>query len=275
MIASLAFVVRLTTLVLLVMLPHSGLVPVFDSSARSMGALEGLVRWDVLHFLSIYRHGGRTVEQQWAFGQGIPWVLFLGRSIIPGKWLTDERAAVLGGSLLAVLASVSSSVLLFFLTIELTASSQFSMLTSLLHVLSPSPSTQVVPYTEPFFAFFTFAGMLGFARLEVHSRQLSKSTVQLCRLSIAGVWAIATCFRPLGILMAGFWAWNWVRRTLDQIWSQPKRRFTALPVSISPSTINLLPSTRKDFYKPAYWYIGYIRWASNRPLESARSRPLS
>ncbi|EGG10423.1 family 76 glycosyltransferase, partial [Melampsora larici-populina 98AG31] len=119
-----------------------------------MGTLEGLVRWDVLHFLSIYRHGGRTVEQQWAFGKGITWVLSLGQSLVPQSLYTQEQAAILGGSLLALFASVLSTVMLYLLTMELTTSSQFSFLTSLLHIFSPSPSTQVVVYTEPFFALF-------------------------------------------------------------------------------------------------------------------------
>lgn len=111
--AGLALAVRLSTLALLLVLPHSGLVPAFDSSARAMGALQGLVRWDVLHFLSIYRTGGRAVEQQWAFGKAIRWVLVLGRSIVPGTLLNEEQAAVLGGSLLAIIASVGSTVILF------------------------------------------------------------------------------------------------------------------------------------------------------------------
>ncbi|KAH9810444.1 GPI mannosyltransferase 2 [Melampsora americana] len=220
-IALIAFMIRSITLALILLIPKLNLVPVFDSSARSMGSLEGLVRWDVLHFLSIYRHGDRTVEQQWAFGKGITWVLSLGHSLVPQNLYTQEQAAILGGSLLALFASVLSTVMLYLLTMELTTSSQFSFLTSLLHILSPSPSTQVVVYTEPFFALFTFTGMLGFARLDRCPQRRLKIAFCLFRLTIAGLWAISTSFRPLGVMMAGFWGWDWLQQSLRRIRTNP------------------------------------------------------
>lgn len=83
-------------------------------------------------------------------------------------------------------------------TLALTSSPSFSLLTSILFLLPPSPPTlAAAPYTEPFAALFSFLGMWGFLRRR--------------HLPAALAWAAAGAFRPqCALLGLGFFGWRFV-----------------------------------------------------------------
>lgn len=99
----------------------------------------------------------------------------------------------------------------------MTNDDRFARRVHLLHTLSPAPATLVVPYTEPFFALFSFSGSLA----HVHGSRVAASIL----------WAVATWFRPLGILNAGFLVWDW----LEDVGRYRRRKISSL-VSTSLSS---------------------------------------
>jgi Gpi18-like mannosyltransferase len=78
---------------------------------------------------------------------------------------------------------------------------------SLLYVLAPAPAIFSVPYTEPFFALFTFLGMLCISKRQHFFASLA--------------FAASTCFRATGVLNAGFLVWY-------LIWRSPSRQITTV-----------------------------------------------
>lgn len=79
------------------------------------------------------------------------------------------------------------------------------MSSALIYCLYPAPVVLAVPYTEPFYAFFTFAGMILASR---------RHTV----LAMAA-FACATAFRSNGILNSGFLIWHllWQRPVQSKV----------------------------------------------------------
>ena len=94
------------------MLPH--FVPAFDKSASEILArndlwLEGLLRWDALHFERIARDG-YTFEQEFAFMPALPRVMrFFGS--LGGLELYAPARALLWTSILALLSSIVTVVI--------------------------------------------------------------------------------------------------------------------------------------------------------------------
>jgi hypothetical protein len=83
------------------------------------------------------------------------------------------------------------------------------MSSSQLLLLAPSPATfHAVPYTEPFAACLTFAGMLAWSR--ARHRQRSES---LLLLFASFLWALASMFRAQAcVLGIGFFGWQLLLR---------------------------------------------------------------
>lgn len=186
-------------------------LPSFDDSAKAIlgerSQLEGFVRWDTLYFIRIAQDG-YTREQEHAFQPGIAMVLrWSGRQLqaIRGADQLDIGDLVIGGVVAANLATIAATFVLHRcvaiaessyarrLTLAITHDAKFSRLTALLYCIPPSPPTLSVPYTEPFYALFTFSGMLMVERRRP--------------LSSALLFALATSFRASGILNAGFIVW--------------------------------------------------------------------
>lgn len=111
----LSLALRLATLLALVLVPH--VLPSWDPSSRSLlpprSPAEGLLRWDTVHFIGIAerKDGQHEKEKEWAFARGIVAVLRL--------WWTEgdvermRERMVLGGSVVAMAASIASGLVLY------------------------------------------------------------------------------------------------------------------------------------------------------------------
>lgn len=98
------------------------------------------------------------------------------------------------------------------LSLKLSRSVSFSTISSLLYVISPAPAIFSVLYTEPFYAFFTFSGML-------YAVNGPKSHIQA-----TACFAVAASFRANGLLNIGFLAWG-------LIWQMPTFIFMRVSVA--------------------------------------------
>ncbi|OAV99346.1 hypothetical protein PTTG_04578 [Puccinia triticina 1-1 BBBD Race 1] len=158
----------------LLLLASTALRPFDHSAAIRHPRHAQLVRWDALHF----RSPSPRREQDWAFARAIA---------------LQKHCPPLPASILAALASTAATLILFRLTLQLSRSPRHATLVALLHAFAPAPATQVVPYTEPFYALFSFAA------LDLHHRRPSAG------LPVALLAAAATALRPLGTLQALIW----------------------------------------------------------------------
>lgn len=93
------------------------------------------------------------------------------------------------------------------LTLKHTNSHRFSFLSSLISILSPSPSTLITPSQESFFSFFA---LLGFCFLAPsRSTRRDGASNAIFEATISGLsFGFATSFRANGILLAGFIWWK-------------------------------------------------------------------
>ncbi|KNE99023.1 hypothetical protein PSTG_07675 [Puccinia striiformis f. sp. tritici PST-78] len=177
-IISLSVGIRALTLTALLLLP----VPPFDHSAQLKHQTNTqLIRWDTLHFLKIASATSKA-EQDWAFGNGIIHLIKL------------TNHSIILSSVLASLASIISTCFLYLLTLKISNNSiGYSSLVATLHIFSPSPSTQVVPYTEPFYACFSFLSIL------VLSSSNKNFKIKVGAALCAG---LATSFRSIGVIQS-------------------------------------------------------------------------
>ncbi|GAA5869590.1 hypothetical protein JCM16303_000518 [Sporobolomyces ruberrimus] len=194
---------RLST-TLLILIIHR-VFPSFDASATRLSTplnpdYQGFVRWDTVYFLEI-ANNGYTQEQRLAFFPGLPGLLRVGGELVRwasrGDGITLE-AMVFAGMISTTLATTLAAPLLYQLTFKLSSSRQHSLVTTILFLLGPARAVlHAVPYTEPFSALFTFAGMLSFSH---HADFVSS----LC-------FAFATLFRAQGaVLGLGFFGWRYI-----------------------------------------------------------------
>ncbi|KAI0790691.1 GPI mannosyltransferase 2 [Abortiporus biennis] len=181
----------------------SSLLPLFDSSPRVLldnteysFPTSALLRWDVFHFGHIALEG-YVYEYEWAFLPGTPFVMnaisqlfkFVGLSNSTHFW----SQVVVAGALAA--CGTGTATTLYDLTLVLTKSTHFALLSSLLSLLPSSPVTlRYVPYTEPFFTYLSYRGMLFCAR--------SQWFLAACSFSLA------SAFRSNGIMLGGFIIWG-------------------------------------------------------------------
>ncbi|KAK9895103.1 glycosyltransferase family 76 protein, partial [Cystobasidium minutum MCA 4210] len=156
-------------------------------------------QWDTIHFLAIARHGYAD-EQKFAFLPGAPGLLAVAERLPRWMGISDGEYSAAGAVLLvssiATCLSCFTPVMLYRLSIHLVHSKAFARTTAILYIISPAPAIFSVPYTEPFYAFFAFSGML----------YLVKSPKQYFRGTIC--FTIAAVFRANGILNIGFVAWS-------------------------------------------------------------------
>ncbi|KNZ59869.1 hypothetical protein VP01_1650g8 [Puccinia sorghi] len=190
----------------------------FDNSAQiKHHQHQQLNRWDTLHFIN-----PSNSEQNWAFAPGITTLL----------WLTNNSIIIT--SIISTIASITSTVILFL----------YSTLVSLLHAFSPSPSTQVVPYTEPFYALFSFAAIY------LQTQHVKQSYMR--KLSSAMLMALATSFRPIGIIQALQWLPDWCHQLEKLVLKSPSKRNITLSAFLVHSFQTFILACRNNGFLK-YW----------------------
>ncbi|KAH9945639.1 glycosyltransferase family 76 protein [Amylocystis lapponica] len=199
-------VLSLLTWVLSAVLVYlASFLPLFDSSPRILlsnnsptSRLAGpLLRWDTFHFAHI-ASSGYTYEYEWAFFSGTPLVMrtmayiFRLCGVSPPESISLEGLLV-GGALIAAICG--STTTLYRLTLHHMRSPSVALLAALLSLLPSSPATlRLAGYTEPFFTYLSYKGMLCCTRF-----QWFRAT---CYFALAGT------FRSAGIMLGGFILWG-------------------------------------------------------------------
>lgn len=144
----------------------SSFLPLFDTSpltvlppdtSRLTGAL---LRWDAFHFgaIALNRY---THEHQWAFLPGLPLTMRYGGMLLRFFGLSSDGwpATLNAGAIGAAIAGILSTQTLYELSLQHLGSPQIAYLAALLSLLPSSPATLLfAPYTEPYFALFTYQG---------------------------------------------------------------------------------------------------------------------
>ena len=166
------------------------------------------VRWDSVYFVSVAARGasagGYEYEQMLAFQPGIIAVLraagWLG---LDGRW--SGTAAVLGTVVLANLATMVAPLILYYFSV-VHGGHTLAYRAAFLSIFAPVSSTALgAPTPEPFYSFFTLAGLAALAP----GKRRKTPDVGLVRLTLATLaFAAATCFRTNGLLLAGFLVWR-------------------------------------------------------------------
>ncbi|GAA5863459.1 hypothetical protein JCM5353_001246, partial [Sporobolomyces roseus] len=230
---------------LLLFVTHS-LLPSFDASAARLSSpldpiFQPFVRWDTVYFLGIASEG-YTQEQRLAFTPGLPMLLRGGAELL--RWIRGAQEATLEdmvhiGMIATTLAATGAAVLLYKLTLELSSSRKHSFATSILFLLAPARAVlHAVPYTEPFAAYFTFAGMLAFVR---HRNWFA-----------AMIFAVGSTFRAQGAMLGlGFFGWRYI---LEKPFQKNKISMQTLTSGVSKTTVLSLVSASPFFAFQAYAY---------------------
>jgi phosphatidylinositol glycan class V len=150
-----------SSLVFGLVLVASSRLPLFDASPLLVPDAHSspLLRWDILHFLHIARHG-YVFEHEWAFLPAAPWIIRYPLGFL--EWMM--RSTALSHLIFAIAVSVLASETvqtLYLLSLHHFKSSYMALLASLLAILPSSPATLLfVPYNEPFFTYLSYRGVL-------------------------------------------------------------------------------------------------------------------
>ncbi|TBU55258.1 mannosyltransferase [Dichomitus squalens] len=204
------------SLLTLILTVAAAQLPLFDSSPKillSPGTgpatfslrrtlASAVLRWDAFHFAHIAKEG-YVYEHEWAFFPGVPSLMrALGALLrVPTASVGSPQQLswedVLVGGVLGSMLSVHSVLTLYDLTLELLGSPSVALLASMLSLLPSSPATlRVAGYTEAFFAWCSYLGMLYCARQQW--------------LFAAFSFMVAATSRSNGISLAGFILWGLV-----------------------------------------------------------------
>jgi len=183
------------------------LLPLFDASPVLV-TTSPLFRWDVFHFSHIAQHHSYVYEHEWAFFPAIPFIIRYS-SILP---------FIIRCSLVPLL-TLNTSQILYSLSLYHLPSHNHALLASLLSLLPASPVTAyLAPYTEPFFTYLSYRGLLCCTRQQWFFASL--------------LFALAGFFRSNGILLAGFIIWGLlVRPFLDRQKPHPKTILKSLALT--------------------------------------------
>lgn len=187
-------------LICLLIVSSAALLTLFDTSPKLFLDdnvsvwTSSLLRWDGFHFAHIAREG-LVYEHEWAFFPGVPLVMRWSGSVLSllGLSLPGWPALLIGGAIVAAL--LDSTRILYQLSLYHLRSSSAAFLATLLSFFPSSPSAlRFAPYSEPFFTYFSYRGMLACVR----SQWLFASLY----------FAIAGVFRSNAVLLCGFIIWN-------------------------------------------------------------------
>ncbi|KAK4127261.1 glycosyltransferase family 76 protein [Parathielavia appendiculata] len=259
-----------------------------------------LTSWDAIYFVSISRRGCRF-EQDWAFCGGLPVVV---RGFVKGlEYLGFSSPSVsdggavpeaLAGILIANTAHLLSALVLYRLGQVIWRDQILSLVSAIMHIISPAGLFLSVPYAETSFALLSFSGYL---LLALSCRAEQRPLYRDLYTVLAGIlFGFATAFRSNGILNGIPFAWE-VLRHLPKLSQRPTdtlRQLLALGVggvfvaagSLGPQAVaysrfcsgtsgaplrpwcqGYFPSIY-TFVQQHYWNVGFLRyWAlSNLPL---------
>ncbi|OSX66590.1 glycosyltransferase family 76 protein [Postia placenta MAD-698-R-SB12] len=250
------------------------------SVAHTLG--QPALRWDTFHFAHIAQYG-YVYEHERAFMPGTPMVMraMLGLLRVLGisssEDLTDFGELLLGAILVAFTCHLLAVTCLYRLTIHHLQSPTIALLVSLLSLLPSSPATlRIVPYTEPFFTYLSYQGMLFCAR--------SQWMLAACCFAAAGT------FRSNGILLSGFIIWGiLVEPYLARRKTSPGRvvytiylvSLVFLPfvahqyiayrdfclTSVAPAPwCNRIPPSIYSYVQAKYWNSGFMRYWTPQQL---------
>ncbi|CAL1707970.1 unnamed protein product [Somion occarium] len=228
-------VLSVSTWLLSALLVHlASYLPLFDSSPQVVlgedisRTVSPLLRWDAFHFGHIAKHG-YVYEYEWAFFAGTPLVMRKTAQLCHLLGLFNSEDALtwpnilFSGASIACLCGTAST--LYELTLELTASPSFALLSSLLSLLPSSPATlRLAPYTEPFFTYLSYKGMLSCAR--------ARWTLAAIFFTLAGV------FRSNGFMLSGFLLWGMV---IDPILSHRNLQIMRITHSAALTALTFVP----------------------------------
>ncbi|KLO18377.1 glycosyltransferase family 76 protein [Schizopora paradoxa] len=241
----------------------SSLLPAFDSSAALVldrPFFSFLLRWDAFHFVHIAKEG-YAYEHEFAFFPGTPSLMRFVSGLMAFFGLTSDNGFenLLVGGAIAGLASDTAIIVLYDLTNLIFESPSFAYLCSLLFLLSSSPATlRNAPYAEPFFAYFSFQGMLFCAKK---------------RWILASMFfSAASIFRSNGVMLCIYLAWGIL---VQPIVSKPgPARISHIPVRtfVYCAALCTLPLLSLGYYQ-YYAYQSFCLPSPSRPWCS-RTPPL-
>nr|GAT57685.1 glycosyltransferase family 76 protein [Mycena chlorophos] len=181
-----AFVAALFLLVL-------SLFPQFDAATPGLS-------WDAVHFFHVARNGF-VYEHEWAWFPALPALVSL---------------SPFAPTILALALAWDSTKTLYALSLHHLQSPALARLATLLSLLPSSPATLfVAPYTEAFFTYFSYKGMLFCAR--------SRYPLAALAFTAAGM------FRSNGFVLSGFIIWDLLVAPLVH---RKKVRLPTLPASV-------------------------------------------
>ncbi|KAJ7129822.1 glycosyltransferase family 76 protein [Mycena crocata] len=141
-----------------------------------------LLRWDALHFHHIAR-SGYVYEHEWAWLPGLPFLL----SLFPNSLLAPTLVS------LAIACDMTSTM--YSLSLHHLGSPALARLAAVLSLLPSSPATLfLAPYTEPFFTYLSYKGMLYCAQSRYFAAAIA--------------FTLAATFRSNGFLLSGFIIWD-------------------------------------------------------------------
>ncbi|KAI6098965.1 glycosyltransferase family 76 protein [Pisolithus croceorrhizus] len=187
-------------LICLLIVSSAALLTLFDTSPKlilddsASVWTSSLLRWDVFHFAHMAREG-LVYEHEWAFFPGIALVMRWSGSVLSLLGLSPPGwpGLLIGGAIVAALSD--STRVLYQLSLYHLHSSSAAFLATVLSFFSTSPSAlRFAPYSEPFFTYFSYRGMLACARS------------QWLRASL--YFAVAGVFRSNAVLLCGFIMWD-------------------------------------------------------------------
>ncbi|KAG1746094.1 glycosyltransferase family 76 protein [Suillus lakei] len=174
------------------------LLPLFDASpsiwisGKSPSSV--LLRWDAFHFVHIAREG-YVYEYEWAFFNGVPLLMRISAHLqaLAGFSSNEWGMLLRGGAGMAILCD--STHVLYYLSLHHLRSPSLAFLSTALSIFSSSPAAlRLASYSEPFFTYLSYRGMLACVR--------SKWTAaSIC-------FALASMFRSNGMLLSGFILWG-------------------------------------------------------------------
>jgi len=171
------------------------LLPLFDASPRiSSPSPSVLLRWDAFHFAHIAEKG-YVYEHEWAFFSGVPLLMRIsaGFQALAGLGSNDWVTLLQGGACMAILCD--STRVFYRLSLHHLRSPSLAFLSTVLSLFSSSPvALRLASYSEPFFTYFSYRGMLACA----NSQWVAAS---LC-------FTLASLFRSNGIFLSGFIIWG-------------------------------------------------------------------
>ncbi|KAG1878223.1 glycosyltransferase family 76 protein [Suillus subluteus] len=192
----LSVVVRLAVWILVSISAY--LLPLFDSSPYILisgtSPSSVLLRWDAFHFAHIAREG-YVYEHEWAFFNGLPLLMRISAHLqaLAGFGSNDWGTLLRGGAGIAILCD--STHVLYHLSLHHFRSPSLAFLSTALSVFSNSPTAlKLASYSEPFFTYFSYRGMLACARSNWATASI--------------FFALASMFRSNGIFLSGFILWG-------------------------------------------------------------------